>query len=168
MVNQTPDVYDFVEYGAPPTQSSRIRIGVRGGLIAAAATAGAVIGFGVRNGNWSLPFVDLAYDVLTSLGVEPPVPFPVIPGLLAHAAWMIVWGVLHALLTAHRTAGTAIVIGIVVSVVAAVLANNLIPAAFGAVRFTPMPGSQVVLCVALMALGLVSSRVLERGGATER
>ena len=169
MVNRSAGgAHENVDTGASSTRSSPIRIGVRGGLIAAAATAGAVIGFGFRNGNWSIPFVDLAYDVLTSLGVEPPVPVPVVPGLLAHAAWMIVWGLVYALLTARRTAGTAIVIGIVVSVVAAVLAKDLIPAAFGAVRFAPMPGSQVVLCVALMALGLVSSRAFESGDVAER
>lgn len=157
-----PDVYEsFVDEGVPG-RSSRIRSGVRGGLVSAAATAGAVIGFGVRNGDWSGPFAGLAYDVLSSLGAEPPFPFPVAAGLLAHAAWMIVWGIVHSMLSARRTIGTSIVLAVVVSVVAAWLAADLIPAAFGAVRFSNLPGAQVVLSVALMALGMMTSRALER------
>jgi hypothetical protein len=135
-------------------------MGVRGGLVSAAATAGAVIGFGVRHGDWSGPFSSLGYEILIGLGLHLPFLLLVTMGLVAHAAWMIVWGVVHAILSARRTAGTAIVIGIVGSVSAAVLAKDLIPSAFGAVRFASLPGSQVVLCVALMTLGLLSSRAV--------
>ena len=135
---------------------------MRGGLVSAAATAGAVIGFGIRNGDWSGPFAGLAYEVMSSLGGEPPFRFAVVTGLLAHAAWMIVWGMVFALLSARKTIGTSIVLAAVVSIVAAWLAADLIPAAFGAVRFAQLPGSQVVLCVALAALGMLSSRVFER------
>lgn len=157
-----PDVYEsFVDEGVPGP-SSRIRSGVRGGLVSAAATAGAVIGFGIRNGDWSGPFAGLANEVLSSLGAESLFPFPVAVGLLAHAAWMIVWGIVHSMLSARRTIGTSIVLAVVVSVVAAWLAADLIPAAFGAVRFSNLPGAQVVLSVALMALGMMTSRALER------
>ena len=81
-----------------------------------------------------------------------------VTGFLAHAAWMIAWGIVFALISAKRTAGTAIVLAIVVSVLAAVLARSVLPASFGAVRFAALPGAQVVLCVALMALSLLSAR----------
>ena len=162
MVHHAPDVYESLAEEGIPGQSSRIRSGVRGGLVSAAATAGAVIGFGMRNGDWSGPFAGLSYEVLSSLGAEPPFRFPVSIGLLAHAAWMIVWAILHSMLSARRTIGTSIVLAVVLSVVAAWLAAGLIPAAFGAVRFANLPGVQVVLSVALMAIGMMSSRTLER------
>ena len=164
MVDHAPDAFkSYVAEGTPSSRpSSRFRIGVRGGLISAAATAGAVIGFGARHGDWSAPFSSLGYDVLSRLGDEPPFILPLVAGFASHVAWMIVWGVIHALISTRRTAGTAIVLAIVVSVIAAVMARELIPASFGAVRFADLPGAQVVLCVALMALGLVSSRMLER------
>ena len=134
---------------------------MRGGLVSAFATAGAVIGFGVRNGDWSGPFSSLGYEVLTRLGFEPPFMLPVAIGVVAHVAWMIAWGLVYAIVTTRRTAGTAIVLAIVVSVSAAMLARNLVPAAFGAVRFASLPGSQVVLCVALMSLGMLSARAFD-------
>jgi hypothetical protein len=137
-------------------------MGVRAGLVSAAATAGAVIGFGIRNGDWSGPFVSLAHEVMSSFGMEPPFRIPVIVGLLSHVAWMVVWGLVHAMLSARRTLGTSIVLSVVVSVAAAWLAAALIPAAFGAVRFAQLPGVQVVLCVALTSLGMMSSRAMEQ------
>jgi hypothetical protein len=134
---------------------------VRGGLVSAFATAGAIIGFGVRNGDWSGPFSSLGYEILSGLGLDPPFILPVAIGVVAHATWMIVWGMVHAILAARRTAGTAIVLAVVVSVSAAMLARNLVPAAFGAVRFASLPGSQVVLCVALMTLGMLSARAFD-------
>jgi hypothetical protein len=162
MVDHAPDAYESLVAEQMPSRprSSRYRTGVRGGLISAAATAGAVIGFGVRNGDWAGPFSSLGYQVLAGLGAEPPFMFPTAIGVASHVAWMIVWGLVHSFLSARRTAGTAIVLAVVVSVSAAVLAREFLPAAFGAVRFAQLPGVQVVLCVALMALGLVSSRAL--------
>jgi hypothetical protein len=164
MVNHAPDAFESYldDRLPPPRRTSRARLGARGGLVAAAATAGAVIGFGLRNGDWSGPFSSLGYEVLTSLGLQPAFSLLVTTGLIAHVAWMIAWGVVHAFLSARRTAGTAIVIGVVLSASAAVLAKELIPAAFGAVRFASLPGSQVVLCVALMTLGMLSSRAFLR------
>ena len=162
MVNHAHDAYESMFEGATGPPASRMSIGVRGGLIAAAATAGAVIGFGVRHGDWSAPFANLGFEVLSSLGLGVPAGLRLVTGFLTHAAWMIVWGIVFAMLSTKRTAGTAIVLAIVVSVLAAVLARSVLPSSFGAVRFASLPGAQVALCVALMALSLLSARAFNQ------
>ena len=143
--------------------SSRIRAGVRAGLIAAAATAGALIGFGIRHGDWIGPFSALGYQVLESFGAPaPPRLLATITGLLAHASWMMVWGIAFATLAHRKTGVTIVASAVLVGLLATLAAGYVLPAALGAVKFAAMPGVQAALCVVLMTAGLVMGRSLSR------
>jgi hypothetical protein len=141
--------------------TSRIRTGVRAGLISAAATAGAVIGFGIRHGDWSGPFVSLGTQVMRGFGVTDVTQFiPLAAGVAAHVGWMVLWGIAFAAMANKRTLAITVSMALLVGAGAALIARFLIPAAMGAVWFAGLPGTQAVLCVALMTAGLVTGRVL--------
>ena len=146
-----------------PVFSSRIRAGVRAGLIAAAATGGAIIGFGVRHDDWSGPFATLGNHVLQGFGVAgAPRLIPVVAGLAAHVSWMVIWGIAFATISHRKTPAEAVLFAILVGVGATVLARSMVPAAMGATSFAMMPGVQAALCFALMTAGLVAGRALSR------
>lgn len=140
--------------------SSRIRAGVRAGLVSAAATAGAIIGVSIRHDNWAAPFASLGLQVMRGFGVaDAPRFFPPVAGMLAHGGWMVLWGIAFAALAYRKTPATAAVLAALVALGALVLAT-LVPAAMGAVKFAALPGVQTALCVALMTAGLVTGRAL--------
>ena len=85
---------------------------------------------------------------------------PPATGLMAHAAWMILWGLAFASLAHRRTPPIVVLLAVFIGAFAALAARSLVPAALGAIRFAPMPGAQAVLCVALMTAGLVTGRAL--------
>jgi hypothetical protein len=143
--------------------SSRIRAGVRAGLIAAAATAGVIIGFGVRHNDWAGPFQSLGVQVLQGLGVSSPtLGLATVIGFTAHAAWMIVWGIAFVVLAHRKPSVLAMLLAILVGALASVAARSMIPAAMGAMRFATLPAIQAVLCVAMMIAGLMAGRALSR------
>jgi hypothetical protein len=141
--------------------SSRIQVGVRAGLVAAAATAGAIIGFGIRHHDWSGPFVSLGTKVVQGFGVSRvPGLVPSAAGFVAHVAWMVLWGMTFAAFAYRRTLRVSAMLAVLVGVGAALTAQSLIPEALGAVRFAELPGAQAALCVVLMTLGLMTGRAL--------
>lgn len=143
--------------------SSPVRAGVRAGLIAAAATAGVIIGFGARHNDWTGPFQSLGVQVLQALGVtSPTLGLAMMIGLLAHAAWMIVWGIAFVVLARRKTWTLALLIAVIVAILATFAARTVVPAAMGAMRFADMPGVQSALCVAMMVGGLLMGRNLSR------
>jgi hypothetical protein len=141
--------------------STRIRQGVRAGLIASAATAGAVIGFGLRHHDWTGPFATLGFDVLQPLGVTGTPQFvPFLVGAAMHVAWMTVWGLAFATFAYRRPSAISALIALMVGFVATLAARTVIPAAMGAVRYAAMPSVQAALCVGLMTAGLLYGRAL--------
>ena len=141
--------------------SSRIRAGVRAGLVAAAATAGAIIGFGIRHGDWLRPFASLGADVIGGFGVtDPPRWLAAATGIAGHLAWMVIWGITFATVAHRKTPPLSAVFAVAVALGAALVARYLSPAALGAVTFSALPAVQAALCVALMSAGLVIGRAL--------
>ena len=141
--------------------SPRIHAGVRAGLVSAAATAGAIIGFGLRHGDWSGPFVSLGTQVIRGFGVSgAPMFLPSAAGAAAHIGWMVLWGIAFAAIANKRTPAITVSMALLIGAAAALIARFLIPAAMGAVRFAGLPRPQAVLCVALMTAGLLAGRVL--------
>jgi hypothetical protein len=73
---------------------------------------------------------------------------------------MVLWGIVFAAMSHRRSLAVATALAIVVGAAAALTARSVIPAALGAIRFAALPGTQAVLCVALLTLGLVTGRAL--------
>lgn len=131
--------------------------------MSAAATAGAITGFGIRHHDLSGPFVSLGTRVAQGFGVAAGSGFLTsAAGVVAHIAWMLVWGITFATLAHERRSGVALVLAAFTGIAAAVAAWSLVPAALGAVTFAALSGTQVFLCVLLMTLGLVTGRALGR------
>ena len=129
--------------------------------MAAAATAGAITGFGLRHSDWSGPFFSLGLQVLQGLGLtDLPRLIPSLTGIAAHVAWMLVWGMGFGILAHRRTPAASFFLAVGVGMVAAVTARAVIPAALGAVSFASLPGVQLTLCVALLSVGLLTGRAL--------
>lgn len=141
--------------------SPRIRAGVGAGLVSASATAGAIIGFGIRHGDWSGPFVSLGTQVLQGFGVTDPSGFiPSAAGAAAHVGWMVLWGIVYVAMANKRPPVITVASALLIGAGAALIAHFLIPAAMGAVRFAGLPSIQAALCVGLMSVGLVTGRAL--------
>ena len=134
-------------------------MGVRAGLVAAAATAGAIIGFGIRHNDWLGPFASLGAEITSRFGVtDPPRILASTAGVTAHLSWMVLWGLAFAALAHRKTTSLSALFAVVVPIGAALAARYLVPAAMGAVTFATMPAAQAALCVALMSAGFVTGR----------
>lgn len=81
----------------------RIRIGVRAGVIAAAATAGVLVGFGLARGAPAQPINAVAHIALGSRAFlfDDFNLLVTLTGVTLHALSVIVWGVLFALVAAR-------------------------------------------------------------------
>jgi hypothetical protein len=81
-------------------------------------------------------------------------------GLVAHAVWMIVFGVIFAAMAKRRTTAMVVIVAITVSAAAVLASRSAIPAAMGAVRYASLSGAGVLLCLAMMTGGLVIGRAI--------
>jgi hypothetical protein len=132
-------------------------------VIAAAATGGAIIGFGARHNDWSGPFATLGEQVMQGAGVAAAPRFlPTTAGIVAHVAWMVIWGIVFATVSDRKTPAMSLAFALLVGIGATLLAGSIVPAALGAVKFATMPSVQAALCVALMMAGLVAGRAFAR------
>ena len=91
---------------------------------------------------------------------DPPTLISPVTGVLAHVAWMVLWGITFAALAHRRAPVVTVLLAMVVGLVASLAARSMVPAAMGAVNFAPLPASQAVLCVALMTAGMWTGRAL--------
>ena len=82
-----------------------------------------------------------------------------VAGIVAHVAWMVLWGIGFGLLAYRRTTVTAAWLALGIGVLAA-LSARIIPLALGAVKFAALPAAQAMLCVALLSVGLIAGRAL--------
>jgi hypothetical protein len=81
-------------------------------------------------------------------------------GLVAHAVWMIVFGVIFAAMAKRRTTAMVVIVAITVSAAAVLASRSAIPPAMGAVRYASLSGAGVLLCLAMMTGGLVIGRAI--------
>lgn len=145
-------------------QDSRFPPGVRVGLIAWAATAGVLVGFGWRHGTAAAPFVHFGSALLARVGVHRLTAGPaVVTGLLGHAAWMSLWGAGFWAVASRLRTWPAVVVAVVVAAGACLLSASWIPAAMGATRYAPIVPAQAALLGVVMATSLVISRTIVRG-----
>jgi hypothetical protein len=143
--------------------SYRLAAGIRTGLFTAAATAGVIVGLGLRHDSALAPFLisGRAVAAATTGFLAPPVPATVL-GLLVHVVWMLLWGIcFSALATPLRglgrlaaAAGFAALVGY--------LATAIIPGALGAAMIAATTRPQIVFLLALFAMALVTGMRLAR------
>ena len=141
---------------------SRIRLGIGAGLVAAAATTGALLGFGLKQGMPARPF-NIAASVLLgdaaagSWGFHP-VATPL--GVVVHVAGVLLLGVLAAGVSAGRSMRGAMVVSVIVSLSAGILHLMLATRLENTGRgLTP---AQLIAVYLLLAAGLVVGMRLAR------
>lgn len=140
-------------------QPSRVGLGALAGLVAAAVTAGAIVGFGIEQGGAARLFAALGRGVLGNPVVDGRAEQAAVTavGVLVHAAQVTVIGVLFGLVAARARGVRLALLAIVAAIVAAVAQLALAPAVlrFGnAVTVFPLQRGQFVALYLLLALGL--------------
>lgn len=135
---------------------SRVLRGLRTGLIAAAATAGVLVGLGVRHHEATTPFLLSGRSLVATLtGVLAPPLLATVTGVLVHAFWMLLWGVCFSLVAASlrgaRLAGLAVLFAVTVRYLGA----TVLPGALGAGALASLSSAQTWFLVILFALSLV-------------
>jgi hypothetical protein len=135
---------------------SRFRAGLRVGLVVAAATAGVLVGLGLRHGTALTPFQLYGRALLASwTGAIAPAWVSVVVGLVAHGFWMLLWGVCFTAVAAPLRARPAALAAVLVGVIA-ILAAWLFPSALGAVALASLSSPQTFLFVLLLTLSLLA------------
>jgi hypothetical protein len=131
----------------------RLLRGVWIGLVAAAATAGALVGFGWVRGLPLQPLNTIAHVLLGSRAFYVREAHPLITpaGILVHALSLIVWGALFSLGTGHRR-GVWLWVGAVVFAIAVAAFDFLIlPARLSPGFETVLTRGEIIVVYAVMA-----------------
>ena len=134
----------------------RVLRGVWIGLVAAAATAGALVGFGWVRGAPMQPLNTVAHVLLGSRAFYVREAHPLITstGVLVHALSLVVWGILFAL-GSGRGRGVWLWVGAVVFAIAvAVVDFMLLPARFSPGFETVLTRGEIIVVYALMAAAM--------------
>ncbi len=135
------------------------------GLIAAAATAGVLVGLGARHGDALTPFFLSGRSLLAALtgALAPPV-LATLTGLLVHAFWMLVWGVCFSLVAASLRGLRLAVAAAVCAIAVRVLGATVLPGALGAGALASLNAPQMWFLLTLFALSLFVGMRLADGG----
>lgn len=141
------------------TPRSPFDAGLRAGLVAASATAGALLAFGLRLGTPLRPFNAIARLVLgrSADGVWGWVPAITVPGLLVHIALGVVCGLALALLAPARARLPRLVaIATLIAGAAHLLDAVLLPRVAGPGLAALLAPAQLVLFYLVLIGGLVA------------
>lgn len=134
----------------------RLLRGVWIGLVAAAATAGALVGFGWVRGSPLQPLNTVAHVVLGTRAfyVREADPLVTPAGLLVHVASLIVWGALFSL-GVRRSRGIWVWIGaLALAAAAAAFDFVLLPPRFSPGFETVLTPGEIIIVYAVMAAAL--------------
>ena len=138
----------------------RVRAGVMAGVMAAAATTGAVLALAWRAGAPLRPFVESGRAV--AVGASPAAAATLGVGL--HVAIAVAWGLLLAALAYRRPAPLQAIGAVLVAALALLAHSALLPAfrlGFGLGVF-PLHGAPLMFLYALFAVGLIWGMRLAR------
>jgi hypothetical protein len=121
-------------------------------VLAAATTAGAIIGLGLRHGAAVDPFTLTGRPLVGAA----PVLVATIAGFALHFGWMLVWGACFTLVAASLRGGRLAAAAIVFAIALWGLSNYLVPSAEPATRAAALTAPQSLFVHLLLALGLAS------------
>lgn len=146
--------------------ADRIRNGLSVGVIGAAATAGALVGLGLRHDAATLPFEMAGRALLGAWRLATDsTGFAVLLGAIAHLLWISLWGVCFTLV-ATSLRGLALSAGaLLFALLLGALAGTVVPGALGAAAFASLSSAQTAFFLALLAgafiagVGVVRPRI---------
>lgn len=145
-----------------------LALGLTTGIIAAAATGGALLGFGIRAGMPSRPFNGIATLVLgdQARGVWGYVGTITVTGIVLHVAITVGWGVLFAALAGRRHGWQVTALAMVVSAVAWVVSRTIVLRQVGAGMSSVLGSGQLAVLHVVLAVALVLGMRFARRGYT--
>lgn len=141
-------------------------LGLLTGIIAAAATGGALLGFGFRAGTPARPFNGLATFVLgdQARGVWGYVSTVTITGVLLHVVLTIGWSMLFVRLAARQRGWHVPALAIAVATLAWVATRTLVLRQMGAGMSSVLGSAQLATLHVILCVALVLGMRFARGG----
>lgn len=125
------------------------------GLLAAAASAGVIVGDGWRSGTAWAPFTHLGAALLASrVGVALPTSIHALIGLVIHTLWLVLWGVCFTAVARSLRGGKLFSAAMVLTIALWLLARVLFPHALGAAELSLMSSAHAALYLATIAIAL--------------
>lgn len=145
--------------------SDRIRQGVVIGLIGGAATAGALVGLGMRHGVASLPFAASGSALFEAWRLAAPtMSVAVVVGIVAHLMWSALWGVCFSVV-ALGLRGIALPAGALLFVLLlGALSATAVPGALGAAAFATLSTAQTAFLLTILAGAFIAGVLVVRHG----
>lgn len=136
--------------------SSRVIDGVRIGFVATAATAGVIVGLGLRHQAALRPFVMSGRSTFAAMtGLVAPIPLATTFGFLVHAAWMVLWGICFSMIATPLRGPYRLVTAILLAILAGVLSRSIAPGAMGAGVMAVQTDAQTLILLTVFALSLL-------------
>ncbi|HSA56860.1 MAG TPA: hypothetical protein VLE53_14210 [Gemmatimonadaceae bacterium] len=133
----------------------RLRTGIRVGLLAAAATAGVLIGLGLRHDAALTPFLLYGRSLVASFSSAiPPSGVALVVGALAHGFWMLVWGACFTLVAGPLRGRPLAVASGLYGVLCVFGVMRFFPVMLGALPLASLTVPQSLLLVVVLALVL--------------
>jgi hypothetical protein len=132
-------------------------------LFTAAATAGVIVGMGIRHDSAITPFLLAGRAVVASMTglLVPPLAATLI-GFLVHATWMILWGVCFSVVATPLRGAARVAAAAALAAAVGFLATAIVPSALGAGTIAATTPPQIVFLLALFAIALVTGMRLAR------
>jgi hypothetical protein len=132
--------------------ASRLAAGVYLGLLAAAATAGVLVGFGLRHGSSLDPFHVYGRAALgAATGRVASRDLAILAGFLAHTLWMLLWGVCFSVVATPLRGSRTALAALAYAALLGVLSVSIVPGALGAASLATLSAAQRVFLVLVVA-----------------
>ena len=134
----------------------RVRVGVWIGLVAAAASAGALVGFGWVRGMPLQPLNSVAHVVVGSRAFQVTAAHPLVTsaGVLVHVISLVAWGILLSLILRRARRAHTWAIALAFAVVVAVIDFVVLPAGLSPGFETVLTRREVVVVYAVMGVAM--------------
>ena len=134
------------------------------------ATAGALVGFGLRDGTVGRSFIVAGGSILAQLGI------PVLPhqvaavtlGVILHFAWIVALGVCFALVARALRGAALLLAALAFAAAVYVLAGRLVPSLVHATLMALYSTARVLFVHVILALGLAAGMRLARQESASR
>ena len=138
-------------------------VGLRVGLVSAAATAGVLVGLGLRHDAATTAFFLAGRSLLaSSAGLIPPSLVAVTLGVVVHLAWMVLWGVCFTYVAARLRGLALYVAAALFAALIGILGATFLPGALGAGALAALSQAQTVFFLAVLGLSLALGTVIAR------
>jgi hypothetical protein len=133
------------------------------GILAAAASAGVLVGDGWRSGTQWSSFVELGAALLVSrISVFVPTIVLAIAGLIAHTFWLVLWGICFTAVARSLRGGKLFIAALILTSTIGILARLVFPRALGAAELSLMSSAHVLLYLVTIAAALAIGTRLAR------